>query len=214
MTIISKKNQEIDIELGKKISALAIFLTFTGVMLGTVILLQNEGFFKGSAGYLNIVLGSLFIRKGIKMLKNPEMKSKEKALIPDPRKADVILYVGAGATAFLTGLIGIGGGMNYVLIFMICRGFLSKKATGTAMMITTFSTLTAASVFLFISLNAGLLIPANVSFLAILVGMSAFGTILGAKLAFSLSEAKINILIGTIVVIAATVATVQSFILK
>ncbi|HMF31556.1 MAG TPA: hypothetical protein VKK79_09085, partial [Candidatus Lokiarchaeia archaeon] len=50
-------------------------------------------------------------------------------------------------------------------------------------------------------------------YLAVAVSFSAVGTIIGSYYALRLSEIKLNFMVGTVVIIAAVVATVQSFLL-
>jgi uncharacterized membrane protein YfcA len=214
MTRFSIHLNEIDLQISKKTSYLASASTVFGVFIGLLILLNNQGFFRGGAGYVNIALGTLFIIKGIRMLKNPEKSVDEKGMISDSKKADLVFFAGSIASAFLTGLIGIGGGMNYVLLLMICRGFHIKKAEGTAMYITTWTTATAALVFFGNSFIAGLFSSDIIILIALCILVSGIATYFGAKVAQKLSEAKITILVGSIVLLAATIATIQNIILN
>ena len=214
MTRISKRINEIDLIVSRKTSTIASLSTFIGVLIGLLILLNYQGFFRGGVGYVNIVSGMIFIIKGIKMLKNPEQSKEEKGVITDPKKADLVFLVGSIASAFMTGLIGIGGGMNYVILLMICKGFHIKKAEGTAMFITTGTTATAALVFFINSTIAQLFSTEIIILMLLCVSISAIVTIVGAKVAEKLSEAKITILVGSIVVFAATLATTQNVLLN
>ncbi len=214
MTRFSIRLNEIDLPISKKTSYLASISTVFGVFIGFLILLNNQGFFRGGMGYVNIILGTIFIIKGVKMLNQPEKNLEEKGIISDPKKADLIFYAGSIASAFLTGLIGIGGGMNYVLLLMICRGFHIKKAEGTAMYITTWTTGTAALVFFGNSFIAELFSSEIIILIVLCIAVSAIFTFIGAKVAQNLSEAKITILVGSIVVLAATIASIQNIILN
>ncbi len=214
MTRFSIRMNEIDIPISKKTAYLSSISTVFGVFIGLIILLNNQGFFRGGMGYVNILLGTIFIIKGIKMLNQPEKNLEEKAMIQDQKKADLVFYAGSIASAFLTGLIGIGGGMNYVLLLMISRGFHIKKAEGTAMYITTWTTGTAALVFFGNSFIAQLFSVQIVILIATCITVSAIATYVGAKVAQRLSEAKITILVGLIVVLAATIASVQNLLLN
>lgn len=214
MTRISIKSEEIDLEIGKRTGIIAIFATGIGVVIGLFILLNNQHLFRGGAGYVNMVLGLIFIIKGINILRNPNVSKEEKAPITDPKKAKTVYYVGSSASAFFTGLIGIGGGMNYVILLMITKGFRIKKATGTAMVITTISTSIAASVFLGNSIFAGLFSGEFILLMLVCILSSAISTMVGAKIAYKLSEGKITVLVGVVVLIAATIATVQNLFLN
>ena len=214
MTRISIKSEEIDLEIGKRTGIIAIFATGIGVVIGLFILLNNQHLFRGGAGYVNMVLGLIFIIKGVNILRNPNVSKEEKAPITDPKKAKTVYYVGSSASAFFTGLIGIGGGMNYVILLMITKGFRIKKATGTAMVITTISTSIAASVFLGNSIFAGLFSGEFILLMLVCILSSAISTMVGAKIAYKLSEGKITVLVGVVVLIAATIATVQNLFLN
>ena len=211
MTRISIKSEEIDLEIGKRTGIIAIFATGIGVVIGLFILLNNQHLFRGGAGYVNMVLGLIFIIKGVNILRNPNVSKEEKAPITDPKKAKTVYYVGSSASAFFTGLIGIGGGMNYVILPMITKGFRIKKATGTAMVITTISTSIAASVFLGNSIFAGLFSGEFILLMLVCILSSAISTMVGAKIAYKLSEGKITVLVGVVVLIAANIERANLF---
>ena len=111
--------------------------------------------------------------------------------------------------ALQVGLLGIGGGMGYAIFLMLCLSYSSFTATGTAMFMTVISTLVAAGWMVFRipetgwdGDSIGWIIPG-------MILLSMAGTWLGAKLAYSFSEQKVNILIGIVVIAAGFMASLQ-----
>jgi uncharacterized membrane protein YfcA len=100
--------------------------------------------------------------------------------------------------------------MFYAILLMACLSKPTFKATSTAMFVTCFSAF-------FASLGIMMQIPEKVLldgrlilFIASVVGVSVLGTLTGAKIAYALSDQKMSYLIGTVVILASVVSTVQS----
>ncbi len=219
MTLIAINQRQIDIRRGFVLTGFALIWIIAGILFGTTFIPDNEAFFRGSAGIVTIIIGTIFILKGIK--KNRQKKNNTKPhqntgnKFSNPSKhRQHFIYLGVAIMAFQVGLFGIGGGMGYAIFLMLFMSFPVLKATGTAMMMTFFSTLFAAC-GIFFQIPDGLLSQPTVQLLApMMVGLSMIGTAIGAKIAYSLSEQKINFLIGSIVILAGLLATAQKYILQ
>ncbi len=221
MTLIALKHRQIDVSRGLLLSIFALIWITAGIALGTTFIPKNEDFFRGSAGFAAILIGIFFIAKGL--------KKKRKAADPDnhelPSNAagpmagkirirSLLVYPGVALMAFQVGLFGIGGGMGYAVFLMLCLSFPVLKATGTAMLMTFCSTLFAAcGIYLQIP-DGSLLLSKAYPLIVLIVLMSMVGTFVGAKITYSLTERKINFLIGGIVILAGLIATAQKFLLQ
>lgn len=222
MTLIAARHRQIDIRRGLLLAIFALIWIIGGIALGKALIPGNQDFFKGSAGIITIIIGILFIIKGVKNKtaagRNPGA-IKENTHPATLNKTDggfrrFLIYVGVAMMAFHIGFFGIGGGMGYAISLMMFLSYPILKATGTAMLMTFCSTLFAAGgIFLqipdsaFVDSDAQLLIP-------MMVGLSMLGTAVGAKIAYSLTERQINFLIGGVVIFAGLLASAQKFIFQ
>ena len=221
ITLIAAKHRQIDIRRGLLLAVFALIWIVGGISFGKAFIPGNEDFFKGSAGIITIIIGILFVLKGVKSKTtrgNPGMvkaNSRPDALNKsDGGARRYMLFAGVALMAFQIGFLGIGGGMGYAIFLMLFLSYPILKATGTAMLITFCSTLFAAGGMFFLipanalaQSNALLLIP-------MMVGLSMLGTAGGAKIAYSLTERQINFLIGGVVIFAGLLATAQKFIIQ
>lgn len=222
ITLIAAIHRQIDIRRGLLLTGFALIWIFAGILFGTTFIPNNEAFFRGSAGFVTILIGSIFIIKGIKGTRRKRSNPNDAGSHQNPGNGSGIspkrrrhfIFLGVAIMAFQVGLFGIGGGMGYAIFLMMFLSFPVLKATGTAMLMTFFSTLFAAC-GIFFQIPNGLLSQPTVQLLApMMVGLSMIGTAIGAKIAYTLSEEKINFLIGGIIIVAGLIATAQKYILQ
>jgi len=207
MTVIAARNGRVLVRQGLTLAAFALPWIFGGILIGKTFIPQNEDYFRGSAGYLIMLLGLFFIFRGFKTIttKPEEIKA------PRQRLRFTLLLAGVGFMAFQVGLVGIGGGMGYAVFLMLCMSAPLLSATGTAMIMTLISAI-FASVLIFFQIPdsgfeheiIGLGLP-----LMILTSMAGVG--IGSKIAYSVSEAKLNLFIGVVVVVAGLAASLHRF---
>jgi len=222
MTLIALRHRQVDISRGLLFSIFALIWITLGIALGTTFIPNNEDFFRGSAGFAAMLIGIFFIAKGLK-------KNKEKAVNPGAHKLSSdragkvvvksrarrrLVYLGVALMAFQVGLLGIGGGMGYAVSLMLCLSFPILKATGTAMLMTFCSTLFAACGIYFQIPDGSLLLPKAYQIIPMIALLSMAGTFIGAKITYSLTEQKINFLIGSIVILAGLIAIAQKYLLR
>jgi uncharacterized membrane protein YfcA len=214
MSAIAGYHRQIDYRRGLRLTAYAFVWIAAGVFLGTKLIPQNQELFRGSAGYVNLVLGALFIRRGFKARPRPTVAGLEALPSTPGRMRQGFLYAGIAMMAFHVGLFGIGGGMGFAVFLMACLSFPILKATGTAMFMTVFSALFAAIAFFF-QLPEGVFVQSNMHWIALLMmSLSAVGAIAGARVTYSLPIHRINFLVGGIIFTAGLLATFQSWILS
>ncbi len=218
ISLVALKNKRIDLRIGLTCAAIACPVVLLGIYAGTKFIPGNRDFFRGTAGFLIMLLGIFFIFRGINAsgaggrtilfydrLVPDRVRGRIRKMLP------VLAYPGAALMALQTGMFGIGGGMGYALMLIICLSFPTLRATGTAMLITFFSTL-AASIGIYLQLpgNSGTGAPA-LYYIAAAVMASMAGVFTGAKIAYSLPESRVNYLVGTVIIIAGAAAAIQKY---
>lgn len=222
MTMIAAKNGQIDIRRGLFLAFFALIWIVGGILLGKVFIPGNEDFFRGSAGIITVMIGISFIIKGIKNKTTAGDNSGTFAANSSPDYLSdtdgglrgYLIYAGVALMAFHIGFLGIGGGMGYAIFLMLFLSYPVLKATGTAMLMTFCSTLFAAG-GIFFQIPSNAFMDSNTQVLIpMMVGLSMLGTLVGAKIAYSLSERQINFLIGGVVIAAGMLATAQKLIIQ
>ena len=227
MTLIAAKHRQIDFRQGFLLAVFALVWIVGGIVLGKAFISDNQDFFKGSAGIVTIIIGILFIIKGVKnkTVKGDNPKPfngpiKENTCPATLNKTDnggfrrYLIYGGVAMMAFHIGFFGIGGGMGYAIFLMLFLSYPILKATGTAMLMTFCSTLVAAGGLFFLIPDSAFVESDLQVLIPMMVGLSMLGTAVGAKIAYSLSERQINFLIGGVVIFAGLLATVQKWMLQ
>ena len=221
MTIFASQNRQIDVRKGLKLSLVASIFVIIGVYLGTTFIPENEHLFKNPASFSTLLFALGFLRKGYKQgkLEAVESEAEIAGLAPtvSTRQEHSIrphfIYPAVSVVGMQSGLLGIGGGMLYSVLLMFFSAFSTLKATGTAMLVTLLTTaISATGIFFQIPVEAGIDGP-KVILLLFLVMISMTGTILGARIVYSLSLRKLNYLIGIVLMAAALVAFSQSLII-
>ncbi|MFH2063912.1 MAG: sulfite exporter TauE/SafE family protein [Pseudomonadota bacterium] len=221
MTLIALKNHQIDPVRGALLSIFALIWIVAGIALGTTFIPDHENLFRGSSGFVAILIGVVFVIKGLKQKKetldhgnsDESLSGTDRPGMKNRRIRQILVYPGVALMAFQVGLFGIGGGMGYVLFLMLCLSFPILKATGTAMMMTFFSTL-AAACGIYFQIPDGLIVPKTYSLVLMIAGLSMLGTYIGAKVTYSLTEQKVRLLIGAIVILAGLIATAQKYVIQ
>ncbi len=231
LTVIYSRKGKVDFKQGGIYAVLAVAAALLAAIFSHDFITANEGLFRGGVGYVIIIIGLGFFLRGRKGLQKQKLAQLGNSMgiitqvgpekgenIPDnspktqklfsPKMQVILMIIGVALSGLVSGLIGIGSGMNFVLLFMIILGVDSRMATGTGCFIMAILMGAVGCVFVQ-QVDLIILWP----YLAIAVGFSAVGTLAGAHYTLKISEVKLNFVVGSIVIIAATVATVQSFLL-
>ena len=220
-TVNSAIKNLIDFKLGVRLAGFACLCIIPGIWAGTHFIPQHTDFFKGSVGLFNMIFGIGFLIRGFKKAQVSEQGSRgiPMQILNNPEKflaldRTHLIWPGIAFVAVQTGLFGIGGGMMYAVCFITLLAFPTMKATGTAMFITSCSTL-FASVGIFLQIMGTDTIEQSMVILILLfVCISIIGTITGEKITLQLSETKINFLIGGVIIVTSLLATAQALILQ
>ncbi|RJP45539.1 MAG: sulfite exporter TauE/SafE family protein [Desulfobacteraceae bacterium] len=207
MTVIAARNGRVLVRQGLTLAAFALPWIFAGILIGKTFIPQNEDYFRGSAGYLIMLLGFIFIARGFKK----SVPEPEDILTPRYRFRFVPLLAGVAVMAFQVGLVGIGGGMGYAVFLMLCISAPVLTATGTAMLMTLISTIVASVLIFFQIPDTGFNHEILRLGLPMMMAASMAGTAVGSKIAYSVSEAKLNFFIGAVVICAGLAAALHRF---
>lgn len=207
MTVIAARNGRVLVRQGLTLAAFALPWIFAGILIGRTFIPQNEDYFRGSAGYLIILLGVFFIARGLK--KNAS--EPKEIMAARYRFRFVPLLAGVAFMAFQVGLVGIGGGMGYAVFLMLCLSAPVLTATGTAMLMTLISTIFASALIFFQIPDTGFDHEMFRMGFPIMMLASMAGTGIGSKIAYSVSEAKLNFFIGVVVICAGLAAALHRF---
>jgi len=139
---------------------------------------------------------------------NPQKKGFQ---IPE-NLTKTIMILGVAISGLLSGLMGIGGGSNFTMLFMFVLGakygFDTLRSTGTGCFVMLMVSATLSIVF-----GALSDILTSIPYLAIIAVFAVIGTIIGLRIAFKVKEFTLNYIISAAIVTAAIVSTVQSMLL-
>ena len=218
MTIIAAEKGQLDFKIGLKLSVFASLVVCLGIYLGTAFIPENQGFFKSPAVIFTLLIGLGFIRRGYKQGMAeavPLPKASRTGTSPVAGAArgrperGWLIYPAVSFISIQTGLFGIGGGMLYSIFFMFCYSLSTLKATGTAMLMTLITTVVAGTGIFFLIPAGNGLDGKRILLVLLMVLISMTGTVLGARIAYSVSLKKLNYLIGGVILTAVSIAFVQ-----
>lgn len=231
LTVIYSRKGKVDFKQGGIYAVLAVTAGLLAAGFTSGFLEANQNILKGGVGYVVMLIGLGFFLRGRKGLKKQKLtqlenqigvttqighetgqefldKSPKTRKLFSPRMQVILMVIGVALSGLVSGLVGIGSGMNFVLLFMIILGFDTRRATGTGCFIMAILMGAVGCVFVQ-QVNLVNIWP----YLAIAIIFSAVGTLVGAHYVLKISEVKLNFVVGSIVILAATVATVQSILL-
>lgn len=227
LTILYSRKKKINFQKGLQFGFLAIFAAITGFLFAHQFLVTNQNLLRGGVGYIILALGTFFIFRGSnlrrktisKYAKNEEnqeivlqseKKSKEKIPLAVRITIMVIVVIISGT---LAGFIGFGSGSIFTLLFLFVfgtnYGFDTLKSTATGCFIMLMLSAVMSVMFASFSANFVSIIP----YFGVIAVFSAIGTFIGAKIALKVKEYKLNFIIGSVIIIAAIVSSVQAVLL-
>jgi uncharacterized membrane protein YfcA len=205
-----------DVGLGVRLAAGAAPAALAGAGIAFLVLEGVSDLLQGSAGWVAIALGSLLVMRALHLpalapaggAPAPGRAALAAAASPSPR-ARRAAHVGAVATAFLIGLVGMGGGFQMALVAMFVLGFPGRRAVGTALL---FSALTLPVALLAYLAFLGFAVEAWRGVAPFALG-SVAGAVLAAGFAGRLPERGLGVAMGACVVSAGMAATAQHWLL-
>ncbi len=176
-----------------------VILTITaciGAIIGSYVSTYMNSEALGSlGGLMTFILGLNFLRKGMKLHKNPQLnkdeieKPKTEAKL-DPRVFSAILGLILGVVC---GVVGAGGGLMILYVLTGVLGYNTKTAIGTSVLIMTFTALTGGvSHLLHMELNQWIFIAMVITSVSAVIGAKA-----AAKFANRTSESILLTIVGS-----------------
>jgi len=189
-TITYSKQKRIEFSLGLKLG----LLTIPGTILGAVISSDI------SSEIFKILFGIILIFSSVYIFLRKKLETKEKIL----SKQMIIFAIGASFFAgIISSFFGIGGGIIFVPLMVVGMGMAMKRAAPTSQLILLFASFSGVVVHSVLGhpdfLQAGLLA----------IG-SFFGGLVGARLSLDVKERYLQILVSSVILIAAVKLFVDS----
>ncbi len=179
------------------------------------ILTQYSTLFKGGSTIVTMILGGLFIVQAIRTTdesepETPPIQEESSRDRFSDRQKDAIAYGFCIVQGFLTGLLGMGGAMNIVVVLIFLIGYPTLRAVGTAMIATTVMlSLTVLTYLLLLNFTLSLIMLVGVY--VVVAGVSSHLAVTKVQ---HVSERKLRFTIGIVVLTAAIIATVQVYLLS
>jgi hypothetical protein len=189
-TITYSKQKRIEFSLGLKLG----LLTIPGTILGAVISSDI------SSEIFKILFGIILTFSSVYIFLRKKLETKEKIL----SKQMIIFAIGASFFAgIISSFFGIGGGIIFVPLMVVGMGMAMKRAAPTSQLILLFASFSGVVVHSVLGhpdfLQAGLLA----------IG-SFFGGLVGARLSLDVKERYLQILVSSVILIAAVKLFVDS----
>ncbi len=194
------RHKNVDFKVGITMGLISFSFAILGALLAFTIASASEQLLENSFGYFQIIVGGLFIYRGMKRQEDPETgelpKPKLAQLldrVPDNYKK-LIIVIASIILGLIGGLFGAGGGFVITFILVFVFSFESHLAVGTACLVMLF---TASGATLFYGVH-GAIDP----ILAVYFGICCLvGAVLGTKVAHKLSERHLTVALGAIILV-------------
>jgi len=188
------RKQHVEIKIGVMMGVVSFSFAILGAYLAFSIAAFSEQALASSFGYFQLIIGVVFIYRGVKREENPETGELPKPKlamylerVPEKYKR-LIVIIAAVILGLVGGLFGAGGGFVITFILVFVFSFESHMAVGTACLVMLF---TASGATLFYSSNG-----AVDYLLGIYFGICCIvGAVVGTKAAHKLSDKNIQIYI-------------------
>jgi len=192
-----RRSGNVDLRVASRLAPLAAAAAIPGCVFSLLYLDQLGGLLKSVSGVITVVIGALFVRRGLAA-----------GSLPQPARgagSEHLLHAGVGGVGLLMGLIGMGGGFSIAALLVFVRGTAAARSVGTALFVTALVLSVVSLAYLF-SLHfrvsaGGVIVP--------VLAASMVGALLGATYAQRIGERRLNLSIGVVVIIAGTAATIQ-----
>lgn len=204
-----------------------------GCMFGARWVIDHyKEYLKRGLGYVIIVISFTFILRGYKQYKQQkealekqqegeeltelsmtkeeqgerELLLKDKPREPNTNLQWALMAVVSGVSGALSGLVGIGSGLNYVMGYLYLMGFPLLEATSTGCYNMAVTMLAVTMGYLgVIDLNLDTLWP----YLLITICFGIVGTLIGAVMSYKISPMILNFIIAGILVVVGVGAVVE-----
>jgi uncharacterized membrane protein YfcA len=210
---VRRTDSGVNIQLGSQLGVVAGIIASITVFIAFPLLEQYSDAFRGGSPFITLALGIVFLVQGFRMRKksgeiNRAIEESETPSTQMSRKYKLSYIIGA-LIGLLTGVIAIGGAMNFVLVLVFLLGYPTFRAVGTAMVATTIMLSMTVIAYL-------ILLAFSISTLPVVLlytCCSVVSSYIAVARAQHIPEMKLRILIGIVVITTAIFATVQVYLL-
>ena len=209
VTILYYRHHNVDFTMGLKMGLISFAFAILGAWLACV---TSATTLANSFGFFQIIIGCVFIYRGVKKAEEPETKQLEKPKlaqlldrVPEKYKV-VILIVAAVILGLIGGIFGAGGGFAITFILIFVFAFESHKAVGTACLVMLFTATGAVIVYFifgFVAVDVGAIIGAG----------TVAAAFLGSLISHKLSEKHLIVGLGIVFVVFGVIMIAYTFLL-
>ncbi|MHA1650218.1 MAG: sulfite exporter TauE/SafE family protein [Candidatus Helarchaeota archaeon] len=194
------RHRNVDFKMGILMGLISFSFAILGAFIAFTIASSSEQTLENSFGFFQIIIGAVFIYRGIRQKEEPETGELQKPKlaeyfekVPENYKK-VIIIITSIILGLIGGLFGAGGGFAITFILVFIFSFESHLAVGTACLVMLF---TASGATIFYSIHGSI-----DYILGIYFGICCIvGAVLGTKLAHKLSEKHLTIALGVIILL-------------
>ncbi|MHA1734073.1 MAG: TSUP family transporter [Promethearchaeota archaeon] len=242
MSVLYSKRGEVNVKEGLKIGGISVVGVVLGALVAFSVLYRFTSLFRGGVGYLNLLLGVLFVFRGW------NMRKKSADLLPEPQVGSAGGSAGDGAVLVEKGDKIDGGNGSFLerwrekltdkqrdavtVVFCLLNAFfVGLIGFGGGFNVVLFLVIllgmkplrAVGTAMVYAVIVLSVLCLSYLIFLGFVVAAwpfilaystcSAAGLLLGTHFAKRISEPALNVLIGAIVVVTGVAATVQALLM-
>lgn len=211
--IIYGKNKNIKYSLAILLGVIGALSSLLGSYISFTYLISWGGGLKIIIVIILIISAAIFIRRAFKKRSDIDEIQKKidsmslKEFITSNKLKSLIIILIAVIYGFLAGLLGVGGGFVMALLLILLFKMKTIKATGTGILYMLIM-VTVAEIPYIASY------PVEITYWGLLFGVSAvIGTIISSLIAHKISEKKLNLFAGFVLIIFVSIIIIQQIFL-
>jgi uncharacterized membrane protein YfcA len=204
---------KIDTNLGVKLGIVISVFSFLTLVAVFSLLEQYSGLFKGGSTLVTLILGGVFLIQGFRMNEdssNDQLQDTQSGFSKfSTAHRQAFVYIFCIAQGVLTGVLAIGGAMNIVLVLAFVVGLPLLRAVGTAMVSTAITMAAVVITYLFLLGFTVTILHVTIVYMFV-AGISCYIAVTRIQ---NTSEKKLRLLIGSVVIFAASIAIIQVYLI-
>ena len=197
----SRTSLGFDTALSLRLGILALIPAAAAAVIVFPILGLYAEAFKGGSGMINLVLGSLFVIQAFRTKEDND----EHGDAGGSTNRWFIVYVFCLVQGLVTGIIGIGGAMNIVIVLLIATSLRTRRAVGTAVAATSILLVGMVSVYLILF---AFVVP-TLDLIVLISSVASLTCVVGLLKSEQISDRWLRLTIGLVVLAAAVFSIIQ-----